>query len=163
MPGFDPLHFWFGYFLAGLLFFRVVWGFVSPNPYARFASFAYAPRVMIGHLLDIFRGHPKRYLGHSPAGSGYIYIILSLLVLTALTGFIAQGYYEYEGPLWALGVEPPHALARWCLHLHEPIVDVMLVFIAGHLAGVITAMVQHKENLVLAMLTGYKNAQGGSA
>ena len=158
IPGFDPAHFWFGYLVAALLVFRFIWGFVGPK-HARFADFAYSPREMFAHLADIFRGRPKRYLGHSPAGAGYVFLTLALLTLIVLTGLITQGYYEYEGPLFALGLEPPHALARLCRHLHEPLVDIMLVLVAGHLAGVITATIQHRENLVRAMITGKKPVQ----
>ncbi len=155
IPGFDPAHFWFGYLVAGLLAFRLVWGFAGPK-HARFSDFAYPPRVMLAHLVDIFRGRPKRYLGHSPAGAGFVFSALVLLALIVTTGLIAQGYYEYEGPLFALGIEPPHALARFCRHLHEPLVDAMLVLVAGHLAGVLAATIQHRENLVRAMITGRK-------
>jgi len=155
IPGFDPVHFWAGYALLALLAFRFVWGFVGTE-YARFASFAYSPAEVWQHLREIAAGHPKRYLGHSPAGSAYVFSILALLTLAAVTGLIAQGYYEYEGPLWALGIEPPHGLARFCKHAHEWIVDAMLVLIAGHLVGVAVASIQHRENLVLAMITGRK-------
>ena len=44
--------------------------------------------------------------------------------------------------------------------LHEGSANFMLLLIVLHILGVITAGVIHKENLVKAMITGYKQEQG---
>ncbi len=160
VPGFDPVHFWAGYTVAGLLVFRLIWGFVGPE-HARFSDFAYPPREVIRHFGEIFRNRPRRYLGHSPAGSSYVFATLALVALIVVTGLIQQGYYEYEGPLFALGIEPAHGLAHFCHEVHEPLVNLMLILIVGHLAGVAAASIQHRESLVRAMITGFKPARNG--
>ncbi len=41
--------------------------------------------------------------------------------------------------------------------LHEIATDLMLILIVLHIAGVVVSSRLHKENLVKAMITGYKN------
>ena len=45
-------HIYAGYFLAGLLVVRLLWGFVGPAS-ARFASFPPSPRRAIAHIGDL--------------------------------------------------------------------------------------------------------------
>jgi hypothetical protein len=45
------------------------------------------------------------------------------------------------------------------IELHGLATNVMLGVIALHLAGVLMSSILHRENLVRAMLTGYKSAE----
>ncbi|MDX8402299.1 MAG: cytochrome b/b6 domain-containing protein [Mariprofundaceae bacterium] len=155
VAGFDPVHAPVGYALLGLLLFRVIWGFAG-GAHARFSSFCFPLREIVRHVRGILRGAPPRYLGHSPAGSVYVWLALVILTSCAVTGLITEGYYEFEGPLFALGIDPPRWLAQPCLHAHHLLADGMLALVVGHLAGVLLACVQHRENLVRAMITGRK-------
>ena len=64
---FETLHVWAGYLVGAIVVVRVIWGFVGPR-HARFADFAYTPRLVFSYLMALLRGGSKRYLGHSPAG-----------------------------------------------------------------------------------------------
>lgn len=155
IAGFDPVHGWMGYGIVFLLFFRLIWGVIG-SKYARFANFAFMPSVMFRHLFDIFRGCPDRFLGHSPTGAGYVFLMLGLLVMIAATGLVVEGYYEFEGPLYAMSMEPAHFWARTSRKLHSNLADAAVILAILHLVGVATAMIQHRENLVWSMINGFK-------
>gem|GEM_PF-5343084 len=46
----------------------------------------------------------------------------------------------------------------WVEKAHRALVNGLLALVALHLGGVITASLRHRENLVLAMITGEKDA-----
>ena len=138
------LHVMFGYTVAGLLVFRLLWGFVG-STHARFRDFAYGPGAAVGYLRDLVRGRARDYEGHNPAGSWAIYALLALAAATALTGWL--NYNQVGGETFE--------------EIHEVLANAWLVMIVVHVAGVIVASLAHRRNLVVAMITGRR--RGGSA
>lgn len=134
-----------GYVIAGLIGFRVIWGFVGSR-HARFASFIYRPSTVAGFLTDTARMKARRYLGHNPAGG--LMVIALLLVLAAIS---LSGFMMTTNAYW--GVE-------WVEELHEASAFAALGLIGLHVGGVIVAGFEHGENLVRAMVTGRKRAPG---
>jgi cytochrome b len=130
-----------GYLVAGLVAFRLVWGLAGPR-YARFASFAFGPRRVLEYLRSLLTPNPHHYLGHNPAGSWVIFVLLALGAASALSGYAL--YEEIGGD----------ALED----LHEGLAGAMLALVAVHLAGVAVSSLIHRENLVRAMVTGRKRA-----
>lgn len=137
------VHVMFGYTVLALIAFRLLWGFVGTR-YARFASFLYPPAAVARYLRGVAQGRPEAHLGHNPAGS---YVIYAMLALGLLTG--ASGYCTLNG----IGGEASE-------DLHELLANGWLALVIVHVAGVIVSSVLHRENLVRAMLTGYKRAAG---
>ncbi len=135
------VHEWAGYAIVGLLMVRVIWGFVGTS-YARFRNFVCRPSTILSFLLDTARFRAKRYLGHNPAGGAMV--IALLLVLTATT---ATGIMMTSDAYW--GVE-------WVEDVHEIAANLAIVLVGLHLVGVLVASVEHRENLVGAMITGRK-------
>lgn len=133
------VHVTLGYTLGGLLAFRIVWGVIGTR-YARFSSFVRGPGAVIRYLKSIKAKQPEHHLGHNPAGA----VAIVLLVLLGL-GITATGYITYNdlGP-------------GWISELHDLLANAMVLVIIGHLVGVVTASLQHKENLVRSMVTGFK-------
>ena len=62
------LHQTLGYAAAGLLGFRLVWGF-SGTRYARFSQFVRGPRAVLAYLKSIRQGIPSHDVGHNPVGA----------------------------------------------------------------------------------------------
>ncbi len=151
----EAIHVWVGYAVLVLALVRVVWGFVG-TPHARFPDFVYGPGTVLGNLKDIVLMHPKRYLGHSPAGGAMVVLLLLGLLGTTVTGVMLYGADEHAGPLagWMAGVSE-HALEE----PHEVLANVTLALVIVHIAGVIVASLTHKENLARAMITGRKRSQ----
>jgi len=141
---FRDLHVLFGYTLLGLIGFRLLWGLVGTR-YARFTSFALRPGSLLAYLKSLVTGRPQHYVGHNPAGS---WVILGLLVLGLLSG--ASGYATYND----LGGE-------WLEELHEAVSNTMLALVGVHVLGVLVSSLLHQENLVRAMITGYKFGEPG--
>jgi cytochrome b len=75
------LHVWAGYTVLGLIGFRILWGFIGPR-HARFSDFVYAPSETLSYIKDLLRFRNRRYLGHNPAGSVMIFVLLVVLLLT---------------------------------------------------------------------------------
>ncbi len=154
--GMQQSHEWIGYFLALLLATRLFWGVMGPR-YARFGSFIYSPAVTLSYLKSILVGHPDRYLGHNPAGGWMVVAILCALLVTVVSGFIVEAVIEFEGPLVTVLQGLSDQDAYLFLDLHELMLNIFWVLISLHVVGVVLASVQHRENLVRAMVTGFKS------
>ena len=61
------VHVWAGYGIAGLLLFRLLWGFVGPV-HARFSDFVRRPGEVLAYLRGVLTLRARRHLGHNPAG-----------------------------------------------------------------------------------------------
>lgn len=141
------IHITFGYTLAGLLAFRLLWG-VFGTRYAQFRHFLpsitkawqYA-RSLVGH------GSAPAYIGHNPLGALAIYALLVLGVIVSVTGY---GYWQELGGDW---LEKSHELSA----------ELMLILVGGHILGVIMSSIAHKENLLRAMVTGRKRGESTQA
>jgi cytochrome b len=182
------IHVWAGYTIGGYLLLRVIWGFAGPLQ-ARFSAFLYPPAMVLGYLRDLVGFRARRYLGHSPAGGVMVVALLLALTATVATGLLAYGGEKHAGPLVFLFPGPAasepvagdDAAARFpsrddpapapaaegpsrraeseLVELHETFVNVTLVLVILHVAGVILASFAHRENLVRAMVTGRKRAE----
>jgi len=138
------IHVVLGYTVLGLVVFRCLWGVIGTR-YARFSSFPIAPRRVLEYFKSLFSRTPQHHVGHNPAGSLAIYAILALAVLAGATGYAA--YNEIGG--------------EWLAELHEGAANAMLGLAVVHIAAVIVSSLIHRENLVVAMLNGYKNGRAG--
>lgn len=147
-------HVWAGYVVLVLVLFRIVWGLVGPK-HARFSDFAYPPGVILANLKDILFAHPKRYLGHSPAGGAMVIALLLGLLGTAVTGVMLYGADKHAGPLASAMSGVSKDLIE---EPHEILANITLTLVVVHIIGVIVASVMHHENLARAMLTGRKRA-----
>lgn len=143
----EAVHHVAGYAAAGLVVLRLLWGLVGTH-YARFGQFAREPRTVLKYLAEIANGREARYLGHNPAGGAMIIALLLAMALTAFTGWMMT-----TDQYW--GVE-------WVSRAHDWIAHGLLVLVCLHLVGVTVASLRHRENLVGAMLTGWKRAPGKS-
>lgn len=128
-----------GYTVGGLLVFRLLWGFVG-NRHARFAELWPTPEKLLRYLKSLTSRHPEHYLGHNPAGAVAILLLLGLGLLTVTSGWLT--YEEISGELFE--------------EVHETLGEGMLALVVLHIAGVIVSSRLHGENLVRAMIDGWK-------
>lgn len=134
-----------GYVIAGLVAFRVFWGFAGTR-HARFASFVRSPFAALGYMRDGLAKRAPRHIGHNPPGG-----LMILALLLAISVIAATGWMMTTDAFW--GVE-------WVEEVHEVVVYSTLGLIALHVGGVIFSSLEHGENLVRAMVTGRKRAPG---
>jgi len=149
------LHTLLGYFLAGLILARLLWGFYGSR-HARFSDFIHSPAAVLHYLKTIAAGHPRRFLGHNPAGGLMVAALLAVLFFISLTGLIVLAVIDFDGPLLGLTHAVNDHQAYAVLEAHELAVNAILAMASLHLLGVMLASFQHKENLVRAMITGDK-------
>src|SRR6516164_1155470 len=156
------LHTWLGYIAIALVLVRIVWGFVGPD-YARFASFVRGPRVTFSYFAELIRFSSKRYLEHSPAGAVMIIALLVMVAVTAVTGMASLAATRGEGPLAGVITKVEWANEEdqelFIEEVHETAANVTMVLVLLHIAGVALASFAHRENLVVAMITGRKRPE----
>lgn len=143
---FHVLHIAAGATVLAVASFRLPWGLIGSR-YARFRDFVRGPQQIRVYLKQMLKLAPPAIVGHNPAGAVTILLLLALGILTSLLG-------------WALEVEMG---GHWLEEVHEFIAGLMLAVVFVHLLGVAVGSLLHGENLVRAMLDGYKHGEAGQA
>jgi len=174
---FEGLHVVAGYAVVGLIGFRVLWGFVGSR-HARFTDFVAGPGEARSYARSLLAGRPRHYLGHNPLGGWMIVALLLVLAAVCWSGLEAYAE-EGKGPLAAQAgvlVTPARAdddrdRARdggsrrreggdeFWEEVHEALSHLALALVVLHVLGALVASALHRENLVKAMVTGYKRGE----
>lgn len=174
----QSLHVWAGYTVAGLVAFRLVWGFIGPE-HARFGDFVFSPSMVFGYLRDMIAHRARRYLGHSPAGGAMVIALLISLAATTLTGMQLYAVEENRGPFASIQMEKLSPIGsamadeeeheygeghdegdgEFWEELHEFFANFTLLLVFMHIAGVIVSSAAHGENLPRSMITGKKRKE----
>jgi cytochrome b len=138
------IHVYAGYTAGVILIARIVWGFIGTG-YERFSAFPFNIPAAINFVKTFF-SHPKRYIGHNPAGSLVIYSMLGIGLITVITGIVV--YNDAYLPFSSDTLEYFHEYPAWA----------WAVLVAMHISGVLVESWLHKENLIATMITGNKKA-----
>ena len=142
----DTLHRSAGYAVLALLPLRLLWGFFGTR-HSRFRNPVRILRALPSYLLDIGRGRSRRYLGLNPAGSAMSMAMLILLAISGVTGWM-QVTLRFFGVAW---VQDTHTCASYAV----------LLLALLHVLAVVWMSIRQRENLLRAMITGWK--RNGSA
>ena len=148
------VHVWAGYVVGGLIVARIIWGFVGPI-HTRFSDFIYAPTETLRYVRDLVLFRAERHLGHSPGGGAMVVLLLVFLAATVVTGLMVYGGDQQAGPLAGIVTK---ANGEAMEEVHEVIANITLALGLAHVAAVVLASFVHRENLVRAMITGYKRS-----
>jgi cytochrome b len=130
-----------GYLILALLVMRIVWGFIGSD-HAQFKSFIYHPIRVFDFLKDTVTFKAKRYLGHNPAGGAMVVTLIIMLLGVCISGALLSTPYFWGSEIME--------------DMHEILTNITLALVVFHLLGVIAASLEHKENLVKSMFTGWK-------
>ena len=153
------IHLWSGYTILALVLFRLLWGFVGSS-YARFADFLYGPRAVWGFARTLFSRKPDRaaqsvhYAGHNPLGGWMVIAMLVLLLFQTSTGLFSNDDIVTEGPLVRLVRKDT---SDWLTTLHKINSKIIIALAVTHVAAVLFHLFVKGENLIGAMISGYKN------
>ncbi|HWL69409.1 MAG TPA: cytochrome b/b6 domain-containing protein [Geminicoccus sp.] len=142
----EPGKYWHrttGYAVAIAFALRFLWGFIGPC-HARWSDFLPWPSRLWRYLCDLARGQDARHLGHNPLGGLAILAFFLLAAALASTG-------------WLLRTDAFFG-SKTLEEVHELFGNGLMVLMFLHVAGVIVESWRHRENLVLAMVTGRKRA-----
>lgn len=137
------LHVSLGYTLAGLLGFRIVWGFVGPKP-VRFSAWWGKLQALPGLLRQLRQGAWPATLAQNLAMT---LAVVGVLVLVA--GATASGWVTYE-----------ELAGDWTEELHEFFGNALLAVVLAHVALVLGLSVLRRRNLVAPMVTGRSPGRG---
>lgn len=140
------VHVFAGGTVVGVILFRLLWGFVGTR-HARFTSFVRGPGAVLDYVFGLLRGDESKTAGHNAAGGWAIVALLALGLLTGASGWLT--YQEIGGEFFE--------------EVHEALASGMLVVAAVHVAGVVVSSLAHRENLVRAMLNGFKRGRHDEA
>jgi cytochrome b len=146
-----------GYFVLGLILFRVVWGFVGTY-HARFVNFVRGPKTIIAYTKSLFKKDSPRHLGHNPMGAISVLAFLLVVGFQAISGLFADDDIMLRGPYASMvGSEWSGFITK----LHKWNSDLILILIGIHIAAILFYMFVKKDNLIKAMFTGKKSSADG--
>lgn len=118
--------------------------------HSRFGSFVRGPAV----VLSYWRGRQPEQAGHNPLGGWAVVLLLTLLLVQALTGLFNSDGLLFDGPLYhALDASWTDPLGAW----HERVFWLLLAMITLHLLAVGWYQWRRRRNLLLPMFTGGDN------
>lgn len=130
-----------GYVACGLVIVRIIWGFIG-SPYARFSEFFPTPKKVVSYINELRHGRHPRYIGHNPLGAIMMLWLLFLILAIGLTG-------------WLLGTDLFWG-SEEMEKIHTYISHTMLISAGIHAAAAVRESLIQKENLILAMIHGWK-------
>ncbi len=131
------LHMLLGATAAFAVMLRVVWGLVGSR-HARFGSFMFGPRAIVGYFRGLLTKDAKPFVGHNPGSSVAIFAMLALTVGAAATGALMGSFGETLE------------------ELHELFANALILVAVAHVAGVLLHTFRHRENLTGSMISGKK-------
>jgi cytochrome b len=136
-----------GIAIAGLLAFRLVWGFIG-STHARFFNFIHGPRTIVAYMRGQWRG-----LGHNPLGALSVVGLLAVMAFQVGSGLVGNDDIAFNGPLYPLvDKQTSDVLIGW----HKASFWLLVALVAAHLAAIAFYTLVRKERLVGPMITGRK-------
>ena len=142
------LHRLAGYGVSTAVLFRLVWGLVGGR-HARFTAFVRGPDAVVDHLRSVARLRPPRNVGHNPVGGWMIVALLLTLGCITATGMLSSDD-EIAGPLAG-------RYGEFFAEVHEFFANGVLLLVTLHVGGVLVESLLTGDNLVAAMLRGWKS------
>ncbi|MEW5837155.1 MAG: cytochrome b/b6 domain-containing protein [Pseudomonadota bacterium] len=141
------LHEWAGYAALAIVGVRLVWGAIGTR-YARFTQFIHGPKAVAGYAKDVVAGTSPRHLGHNPLGGWMVSALLTTLLALGASG-------------WMMTLDPYFG-EEWLEQVHDVLANGLLGLLTLHVAGAVLTGLEHRENLVAAMLSGRKRPPTGT-
>ncbi|MCB1845690.1 MAG: cytochrome b/b6 domain-containing protein [Halioglobus sp.] len=148
-------HSWVGYSVIVLVSFRLCWGVIGSR-HSRFSDFLVGPRKVLAYL----RGGTAASAGHNPLGGWSVVVLLLLLGVQGVSGLFNSEDILFEGPLY-YAADP--ALRDFMGEVHEIAFNLLLGFIALHIAAVLYHQFRLQEKLLQAMVRGRAPGREGRA
>ncbi len=146
-------HMWLGYWVMGLLIFRLIWGFAGTR-YARFSEFLQGPSKVFAYGRSLVRNAISVHsVGHNPLGGLMVLLMLALVGLQVYTGLFASDDIAWSGPYNGM---VSSTTAQRLTELHHFVFNLIWVAIGMHIAAILYYTFVKKERLVSAMVTGWK-------
>ncbi len=150
------LHILAGMTLAGLLLFRLIWGFIGPDN-ARLVALLPDRDLITQHLRDLLALRARTYPAHTPIGSLMIWVLLTLLAVLAGSGMALMALKLGIGPFVHWAANTPFRTELLVQTVHAWCHTLLLYLVPIHLSGVVVESLLQRQNLVMAMVTGRRS------
>lgn len=150
------LHFYFGYATGALIVFRLLWGVVGPRP-VRLGALFPSPRALLRYVGGMFARRPSGVAGHNPLGALSVLAMIGALSVQVVTGLGSE-----DDGLFSAGPLVPYLSDGTVLQmtaLHHYSSRVVMALIVVHLAAILFYRLWKREDLVTAMVTGWKTVR----
>lgn len=155
-------HLAFGFIFGIVLLFRLIWGIVGPN-YATFKTFTLNFKELQNYFVEKVQNRWRKiHAGHNAASSWFTLIVLGLGSWIVLSGLLLQGTQEASGIFSGLN----RHYFYWSsslLIVHKILSYLLFIWAIIHITGVLIEQFYHKTQMLFAMITGYKKAEGKDA
>ena len=151
--GLIDIHLKIGYFILGLIIFRIIWG-VLGTKYAKFSQFIPNKTALINYIKDFKQTKESNSVGHNPLGGLMVIFMLMLLLSQAISGLFMNDDVFTTGPYFD---SVDGATQKIMSFIHSNAFDVIIVFSALHIGAIFYYLFAKKINLIIPMFTGYKS------
>ncbi len=149
--GFEELHFLIGYALVAPLVLRL-YLFIFGNTYERLSAFA-----VIKDFTKYLK-NKESYIGHNPLASLVMACMLMTISILFLSGLLLESFLEFQGLFVSLALEVSKETTAFIKNVHAYSFNLLLLFIALHLAGLGLSYKEDKTKHIQSIFTGRKNA-----
>ncbi len=105
---------------------------------ARLTRFLPSVSAALAHLKEVVSNRQDKHLGHNPAGAVMIWLLWSLLIATAGSGWLTE-----SDLFWG---------EEWLEEVHEVLANLTLVAVAVHVSAVIFMSKWNRKNYLKSML-----------
>jgi len=153
LDGSIQLHFYGGYVTLCLIVFRLFWG-VWGSYHAKFVNFVVGPNATFEYAISLPTKNSSVYLGHNPMGALSVIAVLAIIATQAISGLFVSDEIFMQGPYYASVSSSNQDIANW---IHHNLFIAIWVFLAFHLSAIVFYKLYKKQDLVKAMVTGYKD------
>ena len=140
------IHQYFGIMTLGLLFFRILWGFLGTYN-STFKSFIFSPYK----IYLIFLGKYQKKSIRSPLGSLSVLSFIFALFVLAVSGLFSSDDVLYDGPLVYL---MPKYTYFWT-KVHNVFHFVLYVLITFHFSAIFYYQFLKKHQIIQQFIDGY--------
>ena len=144
-----------GYVAALIVLFRIIWGFIDVKC-SRHKDLVGKIPELTGYFKDLLLRNEEKHIGHNPASSVYILLMMITLVLIAVSGSLLYGIQE-NGGIFA-HLNSTHS--DWMLFLgsfHSIATDILLILITVHVVGVVLNLIVYDSDRIMSMVTGKRD------
>jgi len=146
-------HFYLGYFILGLIIFRLIRGFFGPAE-IRFSALISTPKQFISYASTLMARKPSGTPGHNPIGALSVIAMISIILAQTVSGLFIESddLFEY-GPLAGYVSDTVVNKMTWW---HHTFANVLFIIVAAHIAAILFYLIWKRENLIKPMINGLK-------
>lgn len=145
-------HLKIGYFILGLIIFRIIWG-VLGTKYAKFSQFIPNKKALLNYLKNFRQEKAYNTVGHNPLGGLMVVFMLTLILSQAISGLFMNDDIFTSGPYYG---SVSSSIQSTMSLVHRNAFDIIIGVSVLHISAAFYYLLVKKANLIVPMITGYK-------